>query len=93
MTPFSFTVVGPPVNATDGATLFTVTGRCAASPVVPSLSVEAAVTIGEAGPSSKIHLKLPEVLLLLSLPATFVPPVPQAPSVSACDSVVARVAN
>ena len=73
MTPFSLTVVGPAVNVTVGPTLLTVTGRCAVLPVEPSLSVADPVTIGEAGPSCKIHLKLPVALVLLSLPGSFRP--------------------
>ena len=74
---FSSTVIGPAVNATVGPTLFTVTRRSAVLLAAPSLSVTAAVTVDDAGPSGKTHLKLPEVLVLLSLPVTFVPAAPQ----------------
>jgi hypothetical protein len=42
-----------------------------------SESITWAVTVGLAGPSGKVHLKLPGVLVCDSEPATIVPPVPQ----------------
>ena len=77
MTALSSTVVSPVRPETVGATLFTCTANVAVFPVSPSESVAEALTVGSAGPSGKMHLKLPDVLVKLSLKATLLPPVPQ----------------
>ena len=71
------TTFSAPVRVTVGATLLTVTGRLAVLPAALSELVAWTVTVGLAGPSGKVHLKLPAVSLLESEPATSWPPVPQ----------------
>ena len=55
------------LRCTVGATLLTVTDCVSAAPVSPSESVADAETVESAGPSGKLHWKLPLVSLWLEL--------------------------
>src|SRR4051812_26620016 len=66
-----------PATCTVGATLTTLTVCVSFAPVAPSESVADADTVELAGPSGNVHLNEPELLSLLSEPATLSPLAPQ----------------
>jgi multisubunit Na+/H+ antiporter MnhC subunit len=74
---FSFTVDAARLTSA-GATLLTVTSILAVLLGAESESATCTLTVELAGPSGKLHWKLPPVAEVAKEPATNAPPLPQA---------------